>query len=166
MSLGPDQVIVHHDVSPYNSVRQPENSLVLLDWDFARPGDPIEDLAWAAWRWVPLMAGSGWHPEYGLGADEDVHQHQQSNLAALLDGYRPSHRQRRILANAIATQMTSHASDLEDMARTDPAFSRLVDGDYARTARDDAKWWIKAVPSYASAFGAASSDADRHPEPR
>jgi hypothetical protein len=39
-------------------------------------------------------------------------------------------------ADVLAKQMTSHASDLEDLARTDPAFARLIDLDYARAARD------------------------------
>lgn len=143
-SVRPDQVIVHHDVSPYNTVRRRDDSLVVLDWDFARPGDPIEDLAWAAWRWVPLMAARWWHGQYGVRADEDVRHRQEANLAALLDGYGPSKRQRRVLADAIAKQMTTHASDLEDMSRTDPAFARLVDLDYARAARHDAEWWVSA----------------------
>ncbi len=143
-SLGPGQVIVHHDVSPYNTVRRQDDSLVVLDWDFARPGDPIEDLAWAAWRWVPLMAGRRWHVEFGIRRDEDVRQRQVRNLAALLEGYGPSRRQRRMLADAIAEQMTTHAATLEDMARTDPAFARLVDLDYARAARQDAEWWTGA----------------------
>ncbi len=151
-SLGPSQVIVHHDVSPYNTVRRQDNSLVVLDWDFARPGDPIEDLAWAAWRWVPLMAGRRWHTEYGISADEEVSQRQERNLAALLDGYGPSKRQRRVLADAIGKQMTTHASDLENMARTDPAFARLVDLDYSRAARQDAEWWGNA-DLHTSAFG-------------
>jgi hypothetical protein len=151
-SVGPDQVIVHHDVSPYNTVRRQDDSLVVLDWDFARPGDPIEDLAWAAWRWVPLMAGSWWHAEYGIDAEEDVHHRQEDNLAALVEGYGPSKRQRGVLAKAIAKQMVSHASDLEDMARTDQAFARLVDLNYARAARRDAEWWVRSK-LHTSAFG-------------
>lgn len=135
------EVIVHHDVSPYNTVRRAEGALVVLDWDFARPGDPIEDLAWAAWRWVPLMSGSRWHAEYGIGEEGDVLPRQQRNLAALLDGYGPSIAQRRALADAIEHQMARHASDLEDMARTDPAFADLVARGHARAARDDAAWW-------------------------
>lgn len=144
-ALNPGEVIVHHDVSPYNTVRRSDDSLVVLDWDFARPGDPIEDLAWAAWRWAPLMAGSSWHAEYGIAAEEDVHLHQQRNLGALLEGYRPSSPQRAMLGGAIADQMTSHASDLEDMARTDPAFAELIERDYARAARDDAAWWLNST---------------------
>lgn len=140
-ALDSGQVIVHHDVSQYNTVRRSDGSLVMLDWDFARPGDPIEDLAWAAWRWTPLMAGSWWHTEYGIAADEDVQRHQQLNFSALLDGYGPSSRQRTMLGDAIGDQMTSHASDLEDMARTDPAFAELIERGYARAARNDAHWW-------------------------
>ncbi len=151
--LRPGQVIVHHDVSPYNTVRRQDDSLVVLDWDFARPGDPIEDLAWAAWRWVPLMAGQRWHAEYGIRDDAEVHQRQERNLAALLDGYGATQAQRRALAAAVAEQMTSHASALEDMARTDPAFARLVDLDYARSARLDAEWWVTAARRHASALG-------------
>jgi hypothetical protein len=144
-ALEPGQVIVHHDVSPYNTVRRPDDSLVVLDWDFARPGDPIEDLAWAAWRWVPLMAGRSWHAEYGIGADEDIRLRQERHLAALLDGYGPSKEQRSALAEAIAKQMVGHACDLEDLARTDPAFARLVDLDFARAARRDAARWKDAT---------------------
>jgi aminoglycoside phosphotransferase (APT) family kinase protein len=123
-------------------VRRPVGSIVVLDWDFARPGDPIEDLAWAAWRWVPLMAGDWWHVEYGVEDAADVVTHQRRNLTALLDGYGPSAEQRLALTDAIAAQMTRHAADLEELARTDPAFARLVERDYARLARADAHWWL------------------------
>jgi len=134
-------------------VRRPDGSLVVLDWDFARPGDPIEEVAWAAWRWAPLMAGTRWHDEYGVRADEDVEERQCRNLAALLDGYRPSNDQRRALADAIHDQMLRHASDLEDMAQDDPAFAVLVERGFARAARADADWW--AVTRSSSRWRAA-----------
>ena len=140
--LGEGQVIVHHDVSPYNTVRREDGSIVVLDWDFARPGDPLDDVAWAAWRWAPLMAGRWWHAEYGVLDPDDARERQRRNLAALLDGYGPSARQLGALTDAVVAQMTSHASDLEDMARSDPAFARLVERDYARAARADAEWWV------------------------
>lgn len=135
------EVIVHHDVSPYNTVRRADGSLVVLDWDFARPGDSIDDLAWAAWMWVPLQTGTWWHAQQGTAPDDDVDQRQMANLAALIDGYGPSADQRTRLADAITHQMASHADDLEEMARTDPAFADLVDRDFATTARADAAWW-------------------------
>ncbi|GMA38032.1 hypothetical protein GCM10025883_00770 [Mobilicoccus caccae] len=144
VDLGPGQVVVHHDVSPYNTVRTAAGSIVILDWDFARPGDPIEEIAWAAWRWAPLCAGTWWHAEYGIEAAEDVPARQRENLAALLDGYGADDQQRRRLADAITAQMTGHADDLEDMARTDPAFATLIDRGYADAARADAAWWAES----------------------
>lgn len=79
-ALTPGQVIVHHDVSPYNTVRRDDGSIVVIDWDFARPGDPLEDIAWAAWRWVPLMSGTSWHAEYGVAVDADPLVRQRDNL--------------------------------------------------------------------------------------
>lgn len=156
-SLAGGQVIVHHDVSPYNTVRRPDGSIVVLDWDFARPGDPIEDLAWAAWRWAPLMAGDWWHAEYGVAADDDVPERQRSNLTAVLDGYGPSGAQRAAFADAVHRQMLGHAADLEDMARTDPAFADLVQRDFAKAARDDAAWWgaQRSRPGWSALIGAA-----------
>lgn len=139
--LAHGQVIAHHGVSPYNTVCREGGSLMVLDWDFARPGDPVEDLAWAAWRWAPLIAGTWWHAEYGVDQGQDVRAHQQENISALLDGYGPSQGQRDVLPGAIHDQMTSHAADLEDMALTDPAFASLVERDFAHAARSDARWW-------------------------
>ncbi|TWP38270.1 phosphotransferase [Leekyejoonella antrihumi] len=141
-ALGPGQVLVHHDVSSYNTVRRTGGSLVVLDWDFVRPGDPLEDVAWAAWRWAPLMVGSWWHAEYGIGSEEDVRQRQRRNLAALMDGYGLSVRQRPMLWEAIGEQMIRHASDLEDLAVADLAFADLIERGYARRARADAAWWL------------------------
>lgn len=139
--LRPGQVLVHHDAAPYNTVLRPDGSIVVIDWDFMRPGDPVEDLAWAAWRWAPLMAGTRWYTEYGVAPDEDVTARQGAHLLALLEGYRPSVSQRRSLAQAITRQMLGHAADIDDMARHDPAFARLVERGIARSARDDAAWW-------------------------
>lgn len=149
--LEPGQVIVHHDVSPYNTVRvantglvtntgRTDEEVVVLDWDFARPGDPIEDLAWAAWMWAPLRAGTSWQAEYGVSATEATAR-QARNLRALLAGYGSDAFPQERLARAIGDQMVKHAADLEEMARTDPAFADLVERDFARAARADAVWW-------------------------
>lgn len=139
--LRPDEVLVHHDVSPYNTVRRDDGSLVVLDWDFVRPGNPVEDLAWAAWRWAPLMSGSRWHSEYGITDLSEAEARQRQNLAALLEGYAPNPEQRSRLGEEIPRQMTEHAADLEDMAETDPAFAAVVDTGAASNARADAEWW-------------------------
>jgi hypothetical protein len=46
-------VICHNDLSPDNAIRTADG-LVLIDWDLAAPGTRLWDVAWAAYRWVPL----------------------------------------------------------------------------------------------------------------
>jgi hypothetical protein len=132
------EVVVHHDVAPYNTIRRPFGGLTVIDWDFCAPGDPIEDLAFAAWQWVPLWADRA-AAEHGHGGAMTV-QEAGTKLAALADGYQASIDQRWALVDAIVSQMTKHAGDLEAMAVTDPTFARLVDLGVARNARLDAGW--------------------------
>jgi mutator protein MutT len=49
----PGSVICHNDISPHNVVLDADGSLAaVLDWDMAAPGDPRDDLAFAAWQFV------------------------------------------------------------------------------------------------------------------
>ena len=49
-------IVRHGDLGPWNIVWKSERLTGLIDWDFAEPGYPIEDLAQAAWDCVPLYA--------------------------------------------------------------------------------------------------------------
>jgi len=61
--LGADEIICHHDFAPYNvalsSSADGERVVGVFDWDMAGPGRPIDDLAFAAWNWVPLFRDVG-----------------------------------------------------------------------------------------------------------
>lgn len=47
---GDGSVLVHGDFGPQNSVFDfNRNTCVLIDWEFAHVGHPVEDLAWAEW---------------------------------------------------------------------------------------------------------------------
>ncbi len=56
--LQPGELICHHDFAPYNvavgSSAVGERTVGVFDWDMAGPGNPLEDLSFAAWNWVPL----------------------------------------------------------------------------------------------------------------
>lgn len=56
--LSADELICHHDFAPYNvalsSSATGEQIVGVFDWDLAGPGTRLEDLAFAAWNWVPL----------------------------------------------------------------------------------------------------------------
>jgi Phosphotransferase enzyme family len=132
------EVIVHHDVAPYNTIRRPDGGLTVVDWDFCGPGDPVEDLAFSAWQWVPLWADRVAVASGQGGPMTEIEAGRR--LAALADGYAASADQRARLLGACAHQMTKHAADVEAMAPADPAFARLVDLGISRDARLDAAW--------------------------
>jgi hypothetical protein len=132
------EVLVHHDAAPYNTIRRPDAGLTVIDWDFCAPGDPLEDLAFSAWQWIPLWADKA-AVARGHGGAMTAPE-AATKLAALADGYGASEDQRSRLTDACVHQMTKHADDVEAMADADPAFARLVDLGVPRDARRDAAW--------------------------
>jgi aminoglycoside phosphotransferase (APT) family kinase protein len=47
-------VICHNDVAPWNTVYRDGFPVSFIDWDFAAPAPALWDVAYAAWRFVPL----------------------------------------------------------------------------------------------------------------
>ena len=56
--LTSDQIVCHNDFAPYNCVFRDGHFAGLIDWDVVCAGDPLWDLAFFAWHWVPLYAPS------------------------------------------------------------------------------------------------------------
>ena len=77
----PGMIVRHGDLGPWNMVWKSERLVGLIDWDFAEPGYPIEDLAQVAWDCVPLYPPekSNWA---GVPPDE-----QMTRLKALCNSY-------------------------------------------------------------------------------
>lgn len=91
----PAEVICHGDVAPYNCVFRDGRPVALIDFDTAHPGPRIWDVAYAAYRFVPLT-GPG-HGEAVIPVDEqirrlrlfcDVYQLDPARRAALIDTVR------------------------------------------------------------------------------
>lgn len=133
------EVVVHHDAAPYNTVLRPDGSLAVIDFDFAAPGDPVEDLALAVWAWTPL-----WHDpaavrrEMGAVTTAD----RLHKFAAVVDGYAADAGQRARLADTVVQVMEGHARTLEELAaQGDPVFVRMVAAGHAGRPRRDAAWF-------------------------
>jgi aminoglycoside phosphotransferase (APT) family kinase protein len=44
---GPDELVCHGDFGPWNIVWQGNRTVGLLDWEYANPARPVQDVAWA-----------------------------------------------------------------------------------------------------------------------
>jgi aminoglycoside phosphotransferase (APT) family kinase protein len=69
----PGEIVSHGDVAPWNTVYRGGVPVAFIDWDPARPVEPLLELADAAWCFVPLdeTRGAGRQdsrPRYGEGA--------------------------------------------------------------------------------------------------
>jgi hypothetical protein len=49
-----DEIVCHADTGPWNAVYRGGLPVALIDWDGAQPARPLDDLAAAAWHFVPL----------------------------------------------------------------------------------------------------------------
>jgi Phosphotransferase enzyme family len=58
--MKPGQIIRHGDLGPWNTIWRANDLVALIDWDFAQPGERIEDLAQMAYYFVPLRGELGW----------------------------------------------------------------------------------------------------------
>jgi hypothetical protein len=133
--LAAGEVVCHNDVAPYNAVHRDDDGLTVIDFDFCSPGDPLLDLAFTAWAWVPLYADAAFARRHLGVRPDDVPR----RLRLLADAYGADAAQRARLLGVVETRMLSHADDVEALARTeDPAFVALVSAGVATGARADA----------------------------
>lgn len=84
--LAPGQIALHGDFGPYNLVWADESQLApligVIDFELARPGDPLEDAAFAAIR-VAHLRPDATAAKVGFVALPD----RRARLAAFADGY-------------------------------------------------------------------------------
>ncbi|MFF9352716.1 phosphotransferase [Streptomyces sp. NPDC014734] len=90
-SREPVEVICHGDVAPYNCVFRDGRPVAFIDFDTAHPGPRIWDLAYAAYRFVPLTDPG--NADFTLPVEE-----QARRLRLFADAYRLDDIGRAILA--------------------------------------------------------------------
>ena len=133
------EVVVHHDVGTYNTVLRPDGSFAVIDFDFASPGRPVEDLAYVLWSWTPL-----WRDESavrremgGVTLADRLHK-----FAAVLDGYAADADLRAEVPEAVVRRMVEQSRTVEELAaQGDPAFMRMVSEGHAARPLRDAAWF-------------------------
>jgi hypothetical protein len=125
----PVEVICHGDFAPYNCVFDQGKLIGVIDFDHAHPGSRAWDLAYALYRFVPMMAPS--NPDsYGTLQDQSRRAHLfcdayglqdraqmipviQSRIAAMADYLRQgaARGDERLLANIEAGHLAIYVND-------------------------------------------------------
>lgn len=117
---GPNEIVCHNDIAPYNVAYGRAGVTGLFDWDVASPGAPEFDLAFSAWHFVPLHDDE-WVRELGWSAAPDRIQ----RLRQFVDGYGLERRERFV--ELIATRMQASIDRIcQGAEEGDRAFQRLV----------------------------------------
>lgn len=139
----PVEVVCHGDFAPYNCVFQDDRLTGVIDFDHAHPGPRAWDLAYAAYRFAPLMAPG--NPEHRGTVTE-----QARRLHCFLAAYGPFDPTGFVDILAARVQvMADHL--LTGAARGDERLKRLVErGDAALYEADRAH-----IEAHRGAFEAA-----------
>ena len=56
----PGQIICHGDLAPWNTLWNNGKLSGVIDWDFAKPEEPLDDVAQFAWHGIPLRDETTW----------------------------------------------------------------------------------------------------------
>lgn len=143
--MAPDEIVCHNDVGPYNVVWRDGRIAALIDWDVAGPGSPFDDLAFAAWQWVPLHHPSILDP--GWERPPDVTR----RLRLLCDAYGLAPDARGGLVDAIPGRMRASLDRMSAAADSgQPAFVRVRDAGYLDNMRRSIDHVASILPSLRS----------------
>ena len=128
---GGGEVICHNDVAHYNTVFRAGRPVAFIDWDFAAPGPRAWDLAYAAYRFVPMA-----HDEHGPVFGVPLPVDRPGRLRRLCDAYGLDDRSRFVDVLLERIEAVCHLI-VDQAAQGDPAFRRfLAEGHVAGYRRD------------------------------
>ncbi|HET7280550.1 MAG TPA: phosphotransferase [Dermatophilaceae bacterium] len=122
----PVEVICHNDFATYNLVFDDATVIGVIDWDFASPGPRLWDLAYLAYRIVPLTVAA-----WGDGFTDAVRRHR---LQRLLAAYGTSAQPGEVIA--VLHQRLLELADFSD--RTAQRLHKPELSDHAKLYRRDA----------------------------
>ncbi|WP_405149640.1 aminoglycoside phosphotransferase family protein [Sphaerisporangium sp. NBC_01403] len=116
----PVEVVCHGDAAPYNCVFRDGLPVAFIDFDTAHPGPRLWDVAYAAYRFVPLTAvGNG---EAMLPVDE-----QARRLRLLCDAYGVDQAGRAALPEMVGERLRAMVDHMYERAEAGvEAFARHV----------------------------------------
>jgi len=95
-----DQTVCHNDLSPCNFMFENDLPYAVFDWDACAIGDPLNDLAYAAWMWSDL------------GNEENSPGDIGKTIKAILDAYELDGKKRLSFNERIHEQIERVAKSL------------------------------------------------------
>jgi aminoglycoside phosphotransferase (APT) family kinase protein len=118
----PVEIVCHNDFAPYNVVFDGDGPVGVIDWETAAPGSRVWDVAYAAYRFVPL---SSWAP-----AAVRPPATQARRLAQFCDAYGLGGADRaRLLPMAVRRVSALRDLIVSEAAKGHPVFAaHLADG--------------------------------------
>lgn len=119
----PVEVICHNDFAPHNCVLQGDRVVGVVDFDTAGPGPRTWDVAYAAYRWVPLS-------DPVAAGVRGTAQEQPARLRAFCDAYGLDGPGRRTLVDVVVARLNALVAFMRaEAAAGDEAFAgHLADG--------------------------------------
>ncbi|TCB94467.1 aminoglycoside phosphotransferase family protein [Micromonospora zingiberis] len=127
----PVEVICHGDYAPHNCVLHGNRVVGIIDFDHAQPGPRLWDVAYAAYRWVPMTA-----PENtdGFGTTEE----QAARLRTFCDRYGLANDARSSLVDVAVARLHALVDFMHSQAAAgNSAFAgHLADGHHIQYLND------------------------------
>lgn len=142
----PAEVICHGDLAPYNCVFRDGRPVAFIDFDTAHPGPRVQDLAYAAYRFVPLTdPGNG---DFTLPVEE-----QARRLRLLADAYRLGDNDRAALAATARDRLEQLVRHMQEQADAGTAaFAEHIAAGHDALYRTDAAHIARHAATFTAAL--------------
>jgi hypothetical protein len=147
------EVVCHSDFAPYNLVFDGARPVGIIDFDVAGPGPRLWDIAYAAYRFVPLASDANC-VAFGFGAEPE----RERRLALFLDAYGPD--DLTGLLEMVIERVEGLRDDiLQRAAAGDPSVTTHLEEDHVGSYNADLAW----IRGNTAALAAAVSGLRRQP---
>ncbi|MDP9238195.1 MAG: aminoglycoside phosphotransferase family protein [Chloroflexota bacterium] len=132
-------IVCHNDIAPWNTAYRDGAPVAFIDWDLAAPATRIWDIAYAAWRFVPLYYDG--IPGSDRQADTEEYARR---LALFCDEYGPDDRsglldaiqdRQQAMYDTVRTWGEAGVPGFAEMWQTGHANAPLRDKAFVRTFR-------------------------------
>ena len=137
----PVEVICHNDVAPYNLIFEGDTLTGIIDWDLASPGPRVWDVAYTAYRFVPLSAPANADIPF---PGEEEQTRRLARVCAVYD--HPAIRPAPVLDTAIARLHDLNAFMHREAAAGNAAQQAIIDRGRGDMYALDAGYLERAAP--------------------